>query len=143
MPHIAATALRTTRRISCERVRLSGNTVQNLACSALRRSRKGMLFLGSLSLLLVVFNSAHAETGASLPDNVVRSTVQELGAKAAAHPDVPGLSVAVLRQGSDSPVSAAFGVACIENSTAMTTSSLFKIGSVTKVFTAALIHRLI
>lgn len=73
----------------------------------------------------------------------VRSIVVNLAAKQAADPDVPGLSVAVLRRGQDTPITAAFGNASLENPTPVTTASLFKIGSVTKVFTATLIHRLI
>lgn len=73
----------------------------------------------------------------------LRDLVVDLAAKKAQNPDVPGLSVAVLRKGQDVPVTAAFGTASLENPTPVTTSSLFKIGSVTKVFTATLIHRLI
>ena len=73
----------------------------------------------------------------------VRSIVVNLAAKQAADPDVPGLSVAVLRRGQDAPISAAFGKTSLENPTPVTTASLFKIGSVTKVFTSTLIHRLI
>ena len=73
----------------------------------------------------------------------VRSIVVNLAAKQAADPDVPCLSVAVLRRGQDTPISAAFGTASLENYTPVTTASRFKIGSVTKIFTGTLIHRLI
>ena len=73
----------------------------------------------------------------------VRGIVVALAAKKAADPNVPGLSVAVLRRGQDAPISAAFGKTSLENPTTVTTASRFKIGSVTKVFTATLIHRLI
>ena len=73
----------------------------------------------------------------------IRRTVVALAAKKAALPEVPGLSVALLRKGEDTPVCAAFGNASLENPTPLTTASRFKIGSVTKVFTATLIHRLI
>ena len=73
----------------------------------------------------------------------LRGIVMNLAAKKAANPEVPGLSVAVLRHGQDAPISAAFGVASLENPTPVTTASRFKIGSVTKVFTATLIHRFI
>jgi len=72
-----------------------------------------------------------------------RQIITELGGKAAADPGVPGLSIAVLQKGGDEPVTAAFGTACLENATPMTAASRFKIGSVTKVFTATLIHRYI
>ena len=71
------------------------------------------------------------------------AVITDLGRKAAAEPGVSGLSIAVLQKGGNEPVTAAFGMACLENSTPMTTESRFKIGSVTKVFTAALIHRYI
>ena len=77
------------------------------------------------------------------PADGVRSIVAEMAAKKAAHPDVPGLSVAVLHKGQDAPITAAFGSTSLENPTPVTTASRFKIGSVTKVFTATLIHRLI
>lgn len=73
----------------------------------------------------------------------VRGIVMNLGARQAASPDVPGLSVAVLRHGQDAPISAVFGTASLENPTPVTAASRFKIGSVTKVFTGTLIHRLI
>ena len=73
----------------------------------------------------------------------VRGIVMDLAAKKAANPDVPGLSVAVLHNGQDVPITAAFGTASLENPTPVTTASRFKIGSITKVFTATLIHRLI
>lgn len=73
----------------------------------------------------------------------VRGIMMELAAKQAASPDVPGLSVAVMRRGQDTPISAAFGSASLENPTPVTTASRFKVGSVTKVFTGTLIHKLI
>lgn len=76
-------------------------------------------------------------------DESVRGIVVDLAAKKAADPDVPGLSVAVLRHGQDAPICAAFGTASLENPAPVTTASRFKIGSITKVFTATLIHRLI
>jgi len=76
-------------------------------------------------------------------DDAVRAVVTSLAAKTAALSDVPGLSVAVLRKGDDTPVSAAFGLACLENSVPMSTASRIKLGSVTKVFTASIIHGLI
>ena len=55
----------------------------------------------------------------------LRSTVVALAAKKAALPEVPGLSVALLRKGEDTPVCAAFGNTSLENPTPMTTASRF------------------
>lgn len=90
-------------------------------------------------LTLCACGSAHARHDAE----DVRRIITELGGRVAADPAIPGLSVAVLQKGGDDPVAVAFGTACIENATPMTTQSRFKIGSVTKVFTGALIHRFI
>lgn len=76
-------------------------------------------------------------------EDAVRAVVVSLAAETAALPDVPGLSAAVLRKGDDAPVTVAFGKACLENDVPMSTASLFKLGSVSKVFTAAVIHDLI
>jgi CubicO group peptidase (beta-lactamase class C family) len=73
----------------------------------------------------------------------VHEIILRLGAEAMNNPQLPGISIAVLEKGGDEPVTAAFGTANVENACAMTPQSRFKIGSVTKMFTAALIHRLI
>lgn len=73
----------------------------------------------------------------------VQAVITALGQKTAAVPEIPGLSIAVLQKGGDVPVTAVFGTACLENATPVSPQSRFKIGSVTKVFTAALIHRYI
>jgi len=86
--------------------------------------------------LCVAPRSAHARFDAAK----VHAVITEMGGKAAADPEIPGLSIAVLQKGGAEPVTAAFGTACIENATPLTPESRFKIGSVTKVFTAALIH---
>ncbi|SDF24297.1 serine hydrolase domain-containing protein [Desulfovibrio legallii] len=71
-----------------------------------------------------------------------RAVVNALGAAYAARPEIAGLSLAVLRKGEETPICAAFGSACLENAVPMTPETRCKIGSVTKVYTAALIHRL-
>lgn len=90
-------------------------------------------------LMLCACGSVHARHDAE----DVRRIITELGGRVAADPAIPGLSIAVLQKGGDEPVAVAFGTACIENATPMTTQSRFRIGSVTKVFTGALIHRFI
>ncbi len=97
------------------------------------------LVLALVLALCAACGSAHARHDAER----LRRVVTELGGRAAADPAIPGLSIAVLQKGGDDPVAVAFGVACIENATPMTTQSRFKIGSVTKVFTGALVHRFI
>ncbi len=56
---------------------------------------------------------------------------------------LPGFSVAVLKKGEHEPVTMAFGTARVENDVPMTPASVFKVGSLTKVYTATLIHKLI
>lgn len=93
-------------------------------------------------ILVLALVSTPGRALAGFDDATARAVVLELGAKAAADPEVPGLSIAVLRKGADQPVTAAFGLACREGAAPMTAATRFKIGSVTKVFTAALVHRL-
>lgn len=73
----------------------------------------------------------------------IHDVVTRLGSELMTDPNLPGLSVAVLKKGEDTPVCVTFGTACVENNVPMTPASRIKIGSVTKVFTAALIHKLI
>jgi CubicO group peptidase (beta-lactamase class C family) len=99
-----------------------------------------------LSLVLALalaFVSLPGGAYAGFDSATAQAVIRELGAKAAADPAVPGLAIAVLQKGEDEPVTAAFGAACVENATPMSTQTRFKVGSVTKVFTAALIHRFI
>lgn len=88
---------------------------------------------------LLVAEVAHAGGGAER----VREVVTRLGSAVMAECGLPGMSVAVLKKGADDPVSVAFGTACVENGVPMTPAQRIKIGSVTKVFTAALVGRLV
>ncbi|HWR03455.1 MAG TPA: serine hydrolase domain-containing protein [Humidesulfovibrio sp.] len=105
----------------------------------MRNTMRLQLFL----LLLSTFCLAPAGAQARFDAANAQAVITELGQKAAAEPGIPGLSIAVLQKGGDEPVTAAFGTACVENGTPMTPETRFKIASVTKVFTAALVHRLI
>lgn len=105
------------------------------ACVRMLASALALAFI----LMLCACGSAHARHDAE----DVRRIVTELGGRVAADPAIPGMSIAVLQKGGDDPVAVAFGTACIENATPMTAQSRLKIGSVTKVFTGALIHRFI
>lgn len=73
----------------------------------------------------------------------IHDVVTRLGSELMTDSNLPGLSVAVLKKGEDTPVCITFGAACVENNVPMTPAARIKIGSVTKVFTAALIHKLI
>lgn len=101
-----------------------------------KQKKRALVAICLFALLLNL--SAFAADGAE-----IRTLVSQLGKEAAADPDLPGLSIAVLKKGGGEPVAMAFGVACVENDVPMTPDSMIKIGSITKVFTAALIHRLI
>src|SRR3712207_978478 len=67
----------------------------------------------------------------------LQARLEELAAKY----DVPGASVAVLT--GDEVTTAAIGVLNRETGVEATTDSLFQIGSITKVYTAALVERLV
>lgn len=76
-------------------------------------------------------------------ESTIRDVITKAGRMLASEPNLPAVSIAVLRKGEDNPVSVAFGTACVENDVIMTDAHKIKIGSVTKLFTAALIHKLI
>ena len=92
-----------------------------------------------MSLCCFFAGSAEAGTGTES----VREVIERLGTELVADPAIPGVSIAVLRQGETEPVCAVFGKASIENDVPLSAISKFRIGSVTKVFTATLIHKLI
>ncbi|NCC06252.1 MAG: class A beta-lactamase-related serine hydrolase [Proteobacteria bacterium] len=76
-------------------------------------------------------------------ESTIRDIITKAGRMLASEPNLPAVSIAVLRKGEDNPVSVAFGTACVENDVIMTDAHKIKIGSVTKLFTAALVHKLI
>ncbi len=73
----------------------------------------------------------------------IEAIVGRLGKELASDPALPGFSVAVLKKGEHEPATMAFGTARVENDVPMTPASVFKVGSLTKVYTATLIHKLI
>lgn len=81
--------------------------------------------------------------GAEERESKIREVINRAGRMLTSEANLPAVSIAVLRKGGDHPVSAAFGTACVENDVAMTDAHKIKIGSVTKLFTAALIHKLV
>ncbi len=94
-----------------------------------------------LQLWLVLFCAGFVHAGGEA--DRVRDVVTRLGARVMAEGHMPGMSVAVLKKGEDNPVGVAFGTACVENDVPMTPEHRIKIGSVTKVFTAVIVCRLI
>jgi CubicO group peptidase (beta-lactamase class C family) len=100
-------------------------------------SRRSLI---ALTLALSALTSvAHAQrpTRAAL-----RRTVDSLVANALAEGPVAGMSVAVVR-GRDTIVMKGYGFADVENDVAATAQSVFRIGSITKQFTAAAVMQLV
>ena len=96
-------------------------------------------FLFCLCSVVLLSGRANAEGR----ESTIRDVITKAGRMLASEPNLPAVSISVLRKGDDSPVSAAFGTACVENDVIMTDAHKIKIGSVTKLFTAALVHKLI
>jgi len=96
-------------------------------------------FLFCLCSVVLLSGRANAEGR----ESTIRDVITKAGRMLASEPNLPAVSISVLRKGDDSPVSAAFGTACVENDVIMTDAHKIKIGSVTKLFTAALIHKLV
>lgn len=99
------------------------------------------LVVTALWLVMALLLSGGAYAGVEADE--IRDVVMRLGASAMADPGLPGMSVAVLKKGQNNPVRVAFGTACVENEVPMTPEQRIKIGSVTKVFTAVMIEKLI
>jgi D-alanyl-D-alanine carboxypeptidase len=95
-----------------------------------------MKFSRSLALLLVP-TMATAQT----PDRAtLAARIDSLARDFIATRGTPGLSLAVVR-GSDTIVMTAYGVANVETKQPVTPATVFRIGSMTKQFTSALIMR--
>jgi CubicO group peptidase (beta-lactamase class C family) len=73
----------------------------------------------------------------------LRSRVDSLARAFIADSEAPGVSVAVIRAGRDTLVFAGFGSADLENDVAATPITVYRIGSITKQFTAAAVMRLV
>lgn len=88
-------------------------------------------------VFLCMFTSSQAWSGLSLSD--LEGPVQDFLTESR----TPGVSVAVLEKGQDSPLTISRGMACPENAVPVTDQTVMKMGSVTKVFTGIRIKMLI
>ena len=73
----------------------------------------------------------------------VRARVDSLAKAFLADPQSPGLSIAVIRAGRDTLVYEGYGKADLENDLPATPATVYRIGSITKQFTAAAVMRLV
>ncbi len=73
----------------------------------------------------------------------VRERVDSLARAFVASSEAPGVSVAVIRAGRDTVVFAGYGEADLENDVPATPATVYRIGSITKQFTAAAVMRLV
>lgn len=73
----------------------------------------------------------------------VKARVDSLAKAFLAEPESPGLSIAVIRAGRDTLVFQGYGKADIENDVPATPATVYRIGSITKQFTAAAVMRLV
>ncbi len=102
------------------------------------------LFPTALLLLLAAFLPATGRAPAQAPANRARllATIDSLARAFVADGPVAGVSVAVVK-GRDTIVMSGYGYADIENEVPATASTVYRIGSITKQFTAAAIMRLV
>ncbi|HTM61878.1 MAG TPA: serine hydrolase domain-containing protein [Burkholderiales bacterium] len=100
-----------------------------------------------LRILVVAFLGAAAFTPAARAQDApqrsaVAARVDSLARAFVADRDAPAVSVEVVR-GGDTVVSAGYGTADLENQVPATAATLYRIGSITKQFTAAAVIRLV
>jgi D-alanyl-D-alanine carboxypeptidase len=94
-------------------------------------------------LLALSLIGPYAPAAAQRPSRaVLQRTVDSLVANALAEGPVAGVSVAVVR-GKDTVVMKGYGLADVENEVPATVQSVYRIGSITKQFTAAAVLQLI
>jgi CubicO group peptidase (beta-lactamase class C family) len=72
-----------------------------------------------------------------------RERIDSLARAFLADPQSPGLSIAVIRAGRDTIVYEGYGKADLENDVPATPATVYRIGSITKQFTAAAVMRLV
>lgn len=106
------------------------------------------------ALLTLSFASAPAQSSTNRRDSSAASTkapsrsevtarVDSLAKAFLAAPQSPGLSIAVIRAGRDTLVYEGYGKSDLENDVPATPATVYRIGSITKQFTAAAVMRLV
>jgi len=73
----------------------------------------------------------------------VKARVDSLARAFLAEPQSPGISIAVIRAGRDTLVYEGYGKSDLENDVAATPATVYRVGSITKQFTAAAVMRLV
>jgi CubicO group peptidase (beta-lactamase class C family) len=118
----------------------------------MRQSRRTTF--AAAALLALSFASAQAQSKTNGRDSSAASTtapsraevtarVDSLARAFLADPQSPGLSIAVIRAGRDTLVYEGYGKADLENDVPATPATVYRIGSITKQFTAAAVMRLV
>jgi CubicO group peptidase (beta-lactamase class C family) len=110
-------------------------------------------FTAALALLALPFARAAAQADTSgdpasraggTPSRAeVKTRVDSLARAFLEEPESPGLSIAVIRAGRDTLVFQGYGKADLENDVPATPATVYRIGSITKQFTAAAVMRLV
>jgi CubicO group peptidase (beta-lactamase class C family) len=117
------------------------------------RPARRTIFAAAALLAIAVASGASAQTSAQGRDSSrteaapsraeVKARVDSLAKAFIAEPQSPGLSIAVIRAGRDTLVYEGYGKADLENDVAATPATVYRIGSITKQFTAAAVMRLV
>jgi D-alanyl-D-alanine carboxypeptidase len=109
--------------------------------TAIRRHLIGGCAIAAAVLIVCRPVAAHAQ--GTMPTAArVRAAVDSLARAFVADSQAPGVSIAVVR-GSDTLVSGGWGFANLEERVPATATTLYRIGSITKQFTAASVMRLV
>jgi CubicO group peptidase (beta-lactamase class C family) len=118
----------------------------------MRQARRTSIAASALLVLSAMSVSAQSSTngrGASETSRTppsraeVIARVDSLAKAFLAQPQSPGLSIAVIRAGRDTLVFKGYGKADLENDVPATPATVYRIGSITKQFTAAAVMRLV
>lgn len=108
-----------------------------------------VVFAAALSVSAYTARAQTSTAGATVPAPPPPSragltgTVDSLAAAFIAEPQAPGVSIAVIRASRDTLVFKGYGRSDIENDVPATPATVYRIGSITKQFTAAAVMRLV